>query len=57
MKKLFGATMLLLVVLVAVAASFFVYWNLTHYSVAIGKVAVVTDQFGGILRVQKGPLA
>ena len=31
-------------------------WSETHYSIAAGKVGVVTDQIGGIVRIEKGPL-
>jgi len=54
MKKWYGVIVLIALVVIAIFA--FVYWNSTHYSIEIGKVGVVTDQFGEILRVQKGPL-
>jgi regulator of protease activity HflC (stomatin/prohibitin superfamily) len=53
-KKIYGV--IVLMALVVAAAFAFMYWSSTHYSVEIGKVGVVTDPTGEILRVQKGPL-
>jgi len=54
MKKSYGIIVLVALVVTAVIA--FEIWNSTHYSIEIGKVGVVTDSAGEILRVQKGPL-
>lgn len=55
MKKWLIAIVSIAIVLVAVF-TFVWYSSATHYSIEVGKVGVVTDQYGEILRVQKGPL-
>lgn len=58
-KKAMSATavaILVIIVIAVIGVSVVLYWNLTHYSIGAGQVGVVTDQIGGIVRIQKGPL-
>lgn len=55
----FAAAVIVVIIIIAVIASILIYtnwmWQETHYDIKAGYVAIVTDQIGSVLRVEKGP--
>jgi len=45
-----------IIVIIVIGFLVWYWWDQTHYSIATGKVGIVVDQVGGIIRIQKGPL-
>ena len=50
------AIMIFLIIVAIIGVAVWAFWDFTHYSIAAGKVGVVVDQVGGVVRIQKGPL-
>jgi len=51
-----GIGVVFMVIVAIIIVAIWAFWGATHYTIAAGRVGVVVDQVGGIVRIQKGPL-
>jgi len=54
-KGIVGIIFAIIAVVIIIIASVAFYWASTHYTIDVGKVGVVTDQWGGFIRAEVGP--
>ncbi|MEM5834864.1 MAG: SPFH domain-containing protein [Candidatus Aenigmatarchaeota archaeon] len=54
MEKRWIAGIIIFLLVVGILIGIFTF-EATHYSINVGQVAIVTDQVGGVIRIEKGP--
>lgn len=56
-RKQIGVGLLVTIVALSIVGGLVwsIIWNTTHYTIEAGKVGIVVDQIGGVVRVEKGP--